>query len=188
VIAETLRSVKHFFSPEMIGVSLAPKVSIEQLTQLTGRKKWARMIPNAPSFINQGHNPYAVGPAIEAMEKKMLHEMFHLLGNSFQVDENLLEAYAIVAAMSPTYFWYQWRELADLGVSFGLSEEACRQALNETLSASANLLFNSGLDYEEITDLVPVKPMQELEESVKKAMEEKLSALYEKIKPHVLTT
>ncbi|MCO6477831.1 MAG: NAD(P)-binding domain-containing protein [Phaeodactylibacter sp.] len=186
VIAEALKPLKGAFSPETIGVSLAPKITMEQLAKITGTQKWARMIPNAPAYINQGHNPFALSPSLSSREEKELTEIFSLLGNSFRAEEELLEAYAIIAAMSPTYFWYQWQHLAELGETFGLSKEACRSALNETISASANLLFGPGLSYEEVKDLIPVKPLQEMEEYVTRFMEEKLTGLHEKIKPQNL--
>ena len=34
--------------------------------------------------------------------------------------EDKLEAYAILTAMGPTYFWFQWQELLQIGLSFGL--------------------------------------------------------------------
>lgn len=187
VIAEALTPLKGSFPPGTIGVSLAPKITLGQLAEFTGVKKWARMIPNAPAYINQGHNPFALSPALDKQEEKMLKDIFGLLGNSFQVKEDLLEAYAIVAAMSPTYFWYQWQCLAELGESFGLSEAACRTALNETIAASARLLFDSSLSYGEARDLIPVRPLQEMEGYVTDFMKEKLSGLYEKIKPQALT-
>lgn len=188
VIAEALTPLKGSFPQGAIGVSLAPKITIGQLAEFTGAKKWARMIPNAPAYINQGHNPFALSPALDSQEEKMLRDIFGLLGNSFQVKEDLLEAYAIVAAMSPTYFWYQWQCLAELGESFGLSKEACRSALNETISASGRLLFDSNLSYEEVKGLIPVKPLQEMEGYVTQFMEEKLRGLYEKIRPQVLSS
>ncbi len=186
VIAEALKPLKGAFSPGAIGVSLAPKITLEQLAEMAGTQKWARMIPNAPAYINQGHNPFALSPSLSGRDEKELIEIFSLLGNSFQVEEKLLEAYAIIAAMSPTYFWYQWQHLAELGETFGLSRAACRSALNETISASANLLFGPGLSYEEVKDLIPVKPLQEMEGYVTRFMEEKLTGLHEKIKPQNL--
>jgi pyrroline-5-carboxylate reductase len=136
--------------------------------------------------MNQGCNPFVLSPAINNHEEERLHKIFLLLGNSFKVKEDLLEAYAIVTAMSPTYFWYQWQYLAELGELFGLDEKACKMALYETISSSADLLFNSNLTYEEVKDLIPVKPLSNIEGFVKSTMKEKLSEVYEKIKPQNL--
>ena len=44
-------------------------------------------------------------------------------------------------------------------------------------------LFNSGLTYQEVADLVPVKPMAEVEETIKGYYDQYLNGIYNKIKP-----
>jgi hypothetical protein len=36
------------------------------------------------------------------------------------VPEEALEAYAILAAMGPTCFWFQWQTMRELAAAFGL--------------------------------------------------------------------
>ena len=109
--------------------------------------------------------------------------MFGLLGSSFLAKEPTLEMYALISAMLPTYFWYQWKELVQLGISFGLSKEESASAVQETLKAAIDLYFDSELSPDEVMDLIPVKPLQEIEETVKNAMQEKLCGLFAKLKP-----
>jgi pyrroline-5-carboxylate reductase len=78
------------------------------------------------------------------------------LENTFEVQENKLESYAIMSAMLPTYFWFQWRELASIGSRIGLSEEESRNSINDTMIASLDLMYKSGLSPAEVIDLIPV--------------------------------
>ena len=50
------------------------------------------------------------------------------------------------------------------------------------LWGTTETLFNSGLTYEEVMDLVPVKPMGEVEETIKGYYTQYLTALFQKIK------
>jgi pyrroline-5-carboxylate reductase len=110
-------------------------------------------------------------------------EIFEVLGKCIVVEEPKLEAYAIVTAMSPTYFWFQFSELTEIGKKIGLNEEECRTGISEAIKSSVNTLFSSGMSAEEVMDLIPVKPILEHEAEIKAIYNSKLIPLFEKIKP-----
>ena len=103
------------------------------------------------------------------------------MGNTFEVPEEKLESYAIMSAMLPTYFWFQWKELADIGVKTGLTEEEAKNSIHETIIASLNLMFKSGLKTTEVMDLIPVKPIGEHETQIAEIYKTKLIGLFEKL-------
>lgn len=109
--------------------------------------------------------------------------MLGLLGHTFEVAENKLEGYAIMSAMLPTYFWFQWKELAEIGQKIGLNEKESKDSIHETLDASLNLMFKSGLTPAEVMDLIPVKPIGEHESQITEIYKTKLIGLFEKINP-----
>ena len=146
-------------------------------------KKLARLIPNATSFINEGYNPVTFSSGFEKTEKKEILDMLSLLGTTFEVAEEKLESYAIMSAMLPTYFWFQWKELAEIGQKTGLSEKESNDSINDTLVASLKLMFKSGLAPQEVMDLIPVKPIGEYESQITEIYRTKLLGLFDKIKP-----
>ncbi len=79
-------------------------------------------------LLQEGYNPVAFGPGITKDEKKALEKLFKALGDCPEVQEEKLEAYAIVTAMGPTYLWFQLYELLDLGKSFGMSDREAAKA------------------------------------------------------------
>jgi len=105
------------------------------------------------------------------------------MGNTFEVPEEKLESYAIMSAMLPTYFWFQWKELAEIGQIIGLSEKESNDSINNTLIASLKLMFKSGLTPAAVIDLIPVKPIGEHEPQIIEIYKTKLIGLFEKIKP-----
>ena len=123
VIKETLEKIKDRFSQDAVLVSLAPRISTRALADITGLKKIVRMIPNAPSIVGKGYNPVAFSPGLSKSEAKEFLKLMKPLGDSPEVDEDKLEAYAIITAMGPTYLWFQLSELNELAQSFGLSEK-----------------------------------------------------------------
>lgn len=184
VIMDTLESISSSVKNDAVVISLAPKITLEKMAIKLGTgKKLARMIPNATSFINEGYNPVSFADGFPENEKKSVLDILRALGKTFEVPETKLESYAIISAMLPTYFWFQWQELEMIGQKFGLSENESRESINQTLLASLDLMYKSGLKPEEVIDLIPVKPIGENESQIKEIYNLKLTGLYEKIKP-----
>lgn len=184
VIMDTLESIKNSICNKTIIISLAPKITLSKMAMKLGHEeRLARMIPNATSFINEGYNPVCFGQDFPEPDKKIILEMLRNLGKTFEVPEPKLESYAIMSAMLPTYFWFQWQELASIGEKIGLSQNESRESINQTILASLDLMFKSGLKAEEVIDLIPVKPIGENEPQIREIYNTKLTGLYEKIKP-----
>jgi pyrroline-5-carboxylate reductase len=109
--------------------------------------------------------------------------LLQLLGKTFEVAESKLEAYAILSAMLPTYFWFQWEELTNLGEPMGLTAKETSETIKQTMLAAINLYFESGLSSKQVIDLIPVKPIGEQQQQIADIYQSKLMGLFEKIKP-----
>ncbi|HQJ30939.1 MAG TPA: pyrroline-5-carboxylate reductase dimerization domain-containing protein, partial [Syntrophales bacterium] len=174
---------KGHLKKDAVVVSLAPKISLNQLSAgLGGFDRIIRMIPNAPSVVNKGYNPVAFSPAFTGDEKKEIRKFFEVLGDCPEVAEEKLEAYAILTAMGPTYLWFQLEELKDLGMSFGLTARETEKALAKMVKGTVKTLYEAKRTPTEVMDLVPVKPLGEDEEAVRKIYRVKLKGLYAKLK------
>jgi|SRR5664280_601932 len=184
VLMDTLELIKGSINSKTIVISLAPKITIAKISsKLNNSKDIARLIPNATSYINEGYNPVCFSSDFAGREKQQVLDLLGLMGNTFEVPEEKLESYAIMSAMLPTYFWFQWKELALIGQKIGLSEKESKDSINNTLNASLNLMYKSGLTAGEVIDLIPVKPIGEHELQITEIYETKLIGLFEKIKP-----
>lgn len=183
IMYEIMEEISTSINENAVVVSLAPKISIKTITDsLDGFSRVTRMIPNAPSIINNGYNPVCFSQTITADEREGLIELFSIFGITVEVEEEKLEAYAILTAMGPTYFWFQFKKLIELGESFGLDENEIVEGLSMMLDGAVQTFFNSELDYDEVIDLIPVKPLAEEEEKINKIYENKLSALFHQLK------
>lgn len=166
---------------DTIVVSLIPVIPIEKLSSLLGIQKLIRMIPNAPSIIHKGYNPVVYSTAVKAEEKQELQKLFSNWGEAPEVDEKKLEAYAIVTAMGPTYFWFQWLKLKQLGEQFGLSASEMKNAIPSMLHGAAETLFESDLSATEVLDLIPVCPLKDDESFIQNIFDKRLTGLYTKL-------
>jgi pyrroline-5-carboxylate reductase len=182
-IAETLSQIKSVVKPAATLISLAPKVTIDQISNLLGGfKRVIRMIPNAPTIVNQGYNPVAFAQGVDSEEKKECLALFQNFGECPEVHEANLEAYAVITAMGPTYFWFQLFELQEIAQTFGLNQEEVKTGIMQMISGSLATMYDSGLSRDEVLDLVPVKPLKEEEEQIKQAFRSRLEGIYKKLK------
>ena len=105
------------------------------------------------------------------------------LGECPEVAEEKLEAYAVLTAMGPTYLWFQLQALREVAAGFGLTEAEILPALKRMVCGGARTLLESGLTAAEVMDLVPVKPLAEMEAQVAEMYRTRLPAIHQKIKP-----
>lgn len=141
------------------------------------------MIPNAPSIIGHGYNPVSFAPALTASDRADLKSLLEPLGDCPEVAEEKLEAYAVLTAMGPTYLWFQLQTLREVAADLGLSEAEIAPALKRMVCGSARTLLDSGLSPAEVMDLIPVKPLADMEAQVTELYRTRLAAIYQKIKP-----
>lgn len=184
MIAETLEKAKAGISPKATLISLAPKFTIEKMTTLLGGfNRIVRLLPLASSIISKGYNPVVFSKSIESDTQKYLLDLFKNFGHTLEVAENKIEGYAIIVAMGPTYFWFQYYKLIELAKSFGMDDQEAVDAVKNMLAATTETMFESGLDKAGVIDLIPVKPIGEAEGDILKIYDEKLNGLFQKIKP-----
>jgi pyrroline-5-carboxylate reductase len=184
VIMDTLELLKNEIRDDATVISLAPKISIAKISSKLGQvKKIVRLIPNATSYINDGFNPVCFSTGFNKEEKDSVMDLLKHLGHTFEAAEEKLESYAIVSAMLPTYFWFQWKYMEEIGIKTGLTESESEEAVHQTLLAAINLMYTSELKPEEVIDLIPVKPIGELESQIVEIYKTRLLGLFEKIRP-----
>jgi pyrroline-5-carboxylate reductase len=184
VMAEVAAGIQGSLKASAVVISLAPKFTMSKLSELLGGfARLARFIPNAPSVVNFGFNPVAFAPALNLAEKTEVATLLAPLGECPQVAEEKLEAYAVLTAMGPTYLWFQLQALREVVAGFGLSDAEIVPALKRMVCGAARTLLESGLTPAEVMDLIPVKPLAEMEPQVAEMYRTRLAAIHQKIKP-----
>lgn len=182
VLADLLPQIRPLLRPEAVVCSLAPKLRLPQLqAQLGGFHRLARMNPNATSIIGQGMNPLVFAPQLPEVARLSLRTLFAPLGHLPEVADEQLESYAVISAMGPTYFWFQFHALEQLAESFGLARHEARQAIATMLHGAVDTLLSSELPPEVVMDLVPVRPLADDEETITNLLATRLRAIHSKL-------
>jgi pyrroline-5-carboxylate reductase len=184
VLMEAISTFKNSIKKEALIVSLAPKITIEKLQLILPQiPNIARMNPNAGTYVNKGYNPVCFAASTGNSLKSEFINIIEKLGKVPIVPENQIEAYAMISAMGHTYFWFQLQQLKELAINFGLSEKEAKETITAMMLGTTEILFNSDLKYEDVINLVPVKPLLDHENTIKEFYKTCLTGLFQKIKP-----
>ncbi|MBN2773260.1 MAG: NAD(P)-binding domain-containing protein [Prolixibacteraceae bacterium] len=183
LVMETLQAIKDIVSEATVVVSLAPKITLEKMGAILATKNLARMIPNATSYINEGFNPVTFNSGFDKKVKKQFVKLIKKLGKPIETEEPKLESYAIISAMLPTYFWFQWQEMENIAKEIGLTPEEAQKTVSSTLKKALKIYYKSGLTPAQVMDLIPVKPIGENEAEITEIYRSRLMDLFNKIKP-----
>ncbi|MGB9835479.1 MAG: pyrroline-5-carboxylate reductase family protein [Candidatus Saccharicenans sp.] len=183
VLPEVLSELKKILKSEMVICSFVPKFSLNRLSEaLGGFDRLIRMNPLATSYVNAGYNPVSFGPGLSPDDKNLFLSQMAVLGLVPEVKDELIEAYASLSAMGPSYLWFLFYELVRLGEEFGLTREQAMTAISSMLIGAARTMAESGLSPEEVMDLIPARPFGQDEEKIKELYRQKITAIYQKLK------
>lgn len=181
---ETAALIRGSLGATALVASLAPKFTVARLSSLLGGfERLVRVIPNAPSVIGEGFNPVYYSPALSTADRSAVSELLAPLGECPETAEEKLEGYAILSGMGPTYLWFQLQALREVAGGFGLSASEIAAALCRMVIGGTRTLLDSGMEPADVMDLIPVKPLAEMESHVAEMYRSRLPALYEKIRP-----
>jgi len=182
-LPDILPQLKSLLTEKAVVCSFVPKFSLTKLIEaLGGFSRIIRMNPLATSCVNAGFNPASFGPGINPEDKSKFIQQMSILGQVPEVKDELIEVYASISAMGPSYLWFLFYELVSLGESFGLTREQALEAVSNMLVGAARTMAKSGLTPEEVMDLIPARPFAEEEEKIKEIYRQKIQGIYNKLK------
>ena len=182
VLREALPEIGQHLQADAVFCSLAPVIRLAGLQQMLGGfTRLARFIPSASSIIGAGFNPVSFDEALPQDAHSALQAVLAPLGSCPEVDDKMLETYAVLTAMGPTYFWFQFEELRQMALSWGMDAETANQALAGMLHGAVDTLFAGDLPADRVMDLIPVRPMAEDENAIREMMQTRLGTIYSKL-------
>ncbi len=174
-------SVAPYLGKDTIVVSLAPKAPLSSISGWTGTDKVARYLPNAATTVGKGYNPVAWGRSLTGEDRAAVTAILSPLGDMPEVEEARIEAYAVLSAMGPTYLWPLLDELTESGRRYGLDDAESARLVARMAAACAGMLETPGKDYATRMDMIPLKPMADIESDLRSMFRSKLDAIYAKL-------
>lgn len=136
-----------------------------------------RVIPNTPSQIGKGSNPYCLGKHLTEQQINDVEELLSVFGLAFKIDESKMNIATALSAVGPTYFFPAIKAMKDFALSKGMNEEEAITLITQTISGTADLVKETGKDPDELKLMIGTRTIDEdiVKEVFTKAVEEALS-------------
>ena len=136
-----------------------------------------RVIPNTPSLIGEGMNPYVLGKYVTKEQTLFIAKLLSVFGKTIHLKEEQMNIATALSAVGPTYFFPAIQAMKDFAIKKGMNEEEAVRIISQTISGTAELFKQTRKEPDELKLMIGTRTIDE--EGVKnvftKAIEEALS-------------
>lgn len=136
-----------------------------------------RVVPNTPSQIGKGANPFCLGKHLTKQQIKDVEYLLAVFGLAVKIDESQMNIATALSAVGPTYFFPAIKALKDFALSNGMKEKEAVEIITQTISGTADLVKATGKDPDELKLMIGTRTIDEerVNEVFTKAVKEALS-------------
>lgn len=120
-----------------------------------------RVIPNTPSQIGFGMNPYCLGRACSDDQARLAAELLAVFGETVMVPEELMNVATALTAVGPTYIFPVLQALQDAAQAHGLPAEIARKAAAQTALGAAQMVLATGKNPDELKLMIGTRTLDE---------------------------
>ena len=125
-------------------VSFAAGITLDQLTQLAGKKPLFRVIPNTAMAVCQSMTCIAVSTDVSTAQRKNVLNLFSLVGKAMIIDESLMNAATVMASCGTAFALRYLRAAMTAGVEIGFRPAVAEEIIAQTILGAAVLVSESG--------------------------------------------
>jgi len=147
VLSENCKDIRK----DQILISLAAAIPIWLIDGVLCKEiPVVRVIPNTPSQIGKGVNPYCMGKYLTEEQINDAEKILEVFGTAIRIDESQMNLATALTAMGPTYWFPAIQSLIDFGIKQGLSRSSAFELVTDTLVGTAELVKKTMKDPEEL--------------------------------------
>jgi pyrroline-5-carboxylate reductase len=141
VVVPVLREVTPTLREGQLILSLAAAVSTELMEAAIGKPvPVVRLIPNTPSWIGQGMNPYCLGAHVGPSEAEEARQLLKVFGKCDEIPEEQMAVATALTAVGPTYVFPIIAALADAAIAHDLPPNVAVPAACQVVLGAAALV------------------------------------------------
>ncbi len=146
VYPTVLKNIADIVKPGHVVISLAPGISIEQISnRLGGDARIVRAMPNTPALVGMGMTGIAYNEKDFSQEEIAdIDQIFGALGRFQKVDEKLISAVVCASGSSPAYVYMFIEALADSVVKYGMPRKQAYEFAAQAVMGSAKMVLETG--------------------------------------------
>ena len=135
-------------------ISMAARVTLEELEKLTGTAPVIRIMPNTPVSIGKGVTLYTPGTAADDSCRDRFKSLLSASGSLIEIPEAQMDAAGVVSGCGPAFVDLFLEALADGAVYCGVPRELAMQLAAEMTVGAAQLAAESKMHPGALKDAV----------------------------------
>ena len=142
---EVIEEIKDVVKEDVIIISIAAGVTIEQIEEWFGKKiKLVRTMPNTPALVGEGMSAICPNNNVSEEELNYIGKLYNLFGKYEVIAEKDFHAFIALCGSSPAYVFMFIEAMADAGVKLGLPRAKAYKLAEQSILGSAKLALETG--------------------------------------------
>jgi pyrroline-5-carboxylate reductase len=162
-VIPVLREVAPMLRSDHMVLSLAAAVSTELMEQAIGKPvPVVRLIPNTPSWIGEGMNPFCFGSHVGRMEADEVRELLKVFGEAKEIPEEQMAIATALTVVGPTYVFPVITALADAAIAHDLPPNVALPAACQVVLGAAKLVAETGRSPNSLSLMIGTRALDEV--------------------------
>ena len=146
-LGDLLAKFNKSLKPKCLVISIAAGKTTAFIEEALGQNNPViRVMPNTPAQIGKGVSAISAGKFAGKEDLALANQLMSASGIVVEVPENQQDAVTALSGSGPAYFFNFVEEMIKGGIALGLTEEIATKLAIGTISGSAAMLQESGLD------------------------------------------
>ena len=138
-----LAEIADVVTPDQVVISIAAGVPVSVFEGALPGVPVVRSMPNTPSAVDLGMTAYTVGSAANPEHGDLAQSVLGAVGETIQVQEDLLDAVTAVSGTGPAYVFLMAEALIEAAIREGLPHHAAEKLVHQTVRGAGELLSTS---------------------------------------------
>jgi len=143
-VCDVIKEITPSLADDTLIVSFAAGITIEQLTQVAGRKPLFRAIPNTALAVCKSMTCFAVSSEASTAQCDVVLNLFSRLGKAMIIDESLMNSATVIASCGTAFALRYLRAAMTAGVEIGFKPSVAEAIIAQTMLGVAVLVTESG--------------------------------------------
>ena len=143
-VSDVIKEIVPALNDNTLLVSFAAGITLDQLTQLVGRKPLFRVIPNTAMAVCQSMTCIAVSADVSTAQCQTALNLFSRVGKAMLIDESLMNAATVIASCGTAFALRYLRAAMTAGVEIGFRPAVAEEIIAQTILGAATLVSESG--------------------------------------------
>ena len=120
-----------------------------------------RVIPNTPSLIGAGVNPYVLGKHVSKYQATIVETLLGVFGSAIRIEEKDMNAATALTAVGPTFIFPVLHALASAAESKGLQRGQALAMVADLVAGTARLVRETAREPDELKLMIGTRTLNE---------------------------